>query len=107
MNSERVNRAAQFLPFDALKGLSEALQKKEEKLSRMQKVERSEEDAEIISETLNKIDYGSHINITYFDKGHYYEIDCEVEKKDIVYKYLQIGMQKIFFDDIYSIKLID
>ena len=35
----RVNIAAQFLPFDAMKGLSEELQMREEKLSRVAKKE--------------------------------------------------------------------
>ena len=38
-----VNRAAQFLPFDALKGLSEEIQSRIEKRSRIERKELSEE----------------------------------------------------------------
>lgn len=103
----RVNRAAQFLPFDAMKGLSEELQMREEKLSRVAKKELSEDDAEAINDVINKIDYGSQVEIVYYDQGHYYDIICVVEKKDIVYRYLSVAAQKIYFDDIYSIKIVE
>lgn len=77
----RVNRAAQFLPFDAMKGLSEELQMREEKLSRVAKKELSEDDAEAINDVMNKIDFGSQVAIVYYDQGHYYDIICVVEKK--------------------------
>ena len=44
----RQERAKQFMPFDALKGLKEALKAKEEKLTRVAKRELSEEQQEIL-----------------------------------------------------------
>ena len=49
-----VNRAAQFLPFDALKGLSEEIQSRIEKRSRVERKELSEERKEEISAVLCK-----------------------------------------------------
>ena len=42
----RVERAKQFLPFDALKGLKEELESREEKMSRVPRHELTEERAE-------------------------------------------------------------
>ena len=103
----QVNRAAQFLPFDAMKGLTEELKLREKKLSRVPKRELSEDDAAMINDVINKIDFGSQIEMVYYDNGHYYDIICIVEKKDIIYRYLLIATQKIYFDDIYSIKIIE
>ena len=61
----RENRAKQFIPFDAMKGLAEALKDREERHSRVQKHGVSEEDQAIISETLCKVEKGSKIFISY------------------------------------------
>ena len=61
----KANRAAQFAPFDALKGLNEALRKKEEKLSRVEKIELSEEMSEELSHKLIKLEKGQRIKITF------------------------------------------
>ena len=48
----REQRAKQFMPFDAMKGLAEALKDREERHSRVQKHGVSEEDQMRISEIL-------------------------------------------------------
>lgn len=48
----RANRAAQFQPFDALKGLQEELRMREERRNRVAKKEVSDEKAEEISKEL-------------------------------------------------------
>lgn len=55
-NNDGVNRAAQFLPFDALKGLSEELQSRIEKRTRVPKHEFSDEKKEELSKTLVRVD---------------------------------------------------
>ena len=54
----RQERAKQFMPFDALKGLKEALKAKEEKLTRVAKRELSEEQQEILSEVITQLEKG-------------------------------------------------
>lgn len=101
----KANRAAQFNPFDALKGLQEALKEKEEQLSRTEKRELSEEKQEEISCELNKLERGSLITVTYFDKGHYRVINAKVKEVSAVYRYIILeSMTKICFDNIYEIK---
>ena len=55
-NNDDVNRAAQFLPFDALKGLSEELQSRIEKRTRVPRHEFSDEKKEELSKTLVRVD---------------------------------------------------
>ena len=49
MRMPRINRAAQFAPFDALKGLQEALRVKEFEHDKIAKSELSEEQAKRLS----------------------------------------------------------
>ena len=93
-----VNRAAQFLPFDALKGLTEEIQSRIEKRTR---VERKE-----ISSVLCKLEKGMGIKLTFYSAGHYYEVEGVFEKINFPYHYLIVNQQKIFFDDIYEICIV-
>ena len=61
----REERAKQFMPFDALKGLQEELRIREERRTRVTKKTLSEEQIERISAVLAKIRQGSQIEITF------------------------------------------
>lgn len=101
----KANRAAQFQPFDALKGLKEELQRRDERRNRVAKKEVSEEMAEIISEELIKMRKGSKIDIVFYREGRYYALQGIVVAKNDVYRYLIIGEEKIAYNDIYEIKV--
>ncbi len=103
----RVDRAKQFLPFDALKGLQEELESREEKMSRVPRHDLSDELMEELSSVLSLIEKGSIVDMTFYRKGHYYNLRGEVESLNIIYKYLIIGEEKIHFDDIYTLSLVD
>ncbi len=62
----RANRAAQFNPFDALKGLQEALREREEKLTREEKRELSEEQQAELSAVLSQIKRNKTVEITFY-----------------------------------------
>ena len=49
-------RAKQFMPFDAMKGLNEALRAKEERRTRVERKQLSEDMAEELSRVLNRIE---------------------------------------------------
>ena len=99
----RANRAAQFQPFDALKGLQEELRMREERRTRVEKKEVSEEMAEIISYEILKMQKGSKIKLIFYKDGRYYELCGMVTAKNDLYRYLIIGEEKIFYNDIYEI----
>lgn len=104
MAMNRENRAKQFAPFDALKGLSEALRKKEYDHERQERTERSEEIEEEISKEISKIDKKDRVRIRCFENGYYVDIIGEVKEINFIKKYIAIEEGKIFFDDIYGIK---
>ena len=101
----KANRAAQFQPFDALKGLQEELRMREERRNRVAKKEVSEEKAEVISEELLKMRKGSKVRIVFYRDGRYYGLKGSVLAKNDVYRYLVIGDEKIAYNDIYDIKV--
>lgn len=102
----REERAKQFMPFDALKGLKEALEDRLERHTRVQKEEVLEDKAQEISETISKLERGMEISVTYYKAFHYRTIEGQAVKIDKVYKYLQIGEERVFFNDIYEINFI-
>lgn len=108
----RENRAKQFMPFDAMKGLAEALKDREERHSRVQKHGVSEEDQALISDTLCKVEKGSKVFISYFADFHDWEAEGIVTQINRDYRFLRmsrIGSQneeKICFDDLYVIQVI-
>lgn len=65
----REERARQFMPFDALKGFSEALREKEKEVE--DKRELSEDEIEKISQILSILEKGNSINITYYSNNRY------------------------------------
>ena len=101
----KANRAAQFQPFDALKGLQEELRMREERRNRVAKKEVSGERAEEISKELIKVQKGSNVKIVFYRSGRYFELTGCVFAKNDTYKYLMIGEEKIVYDDIYNIKV--
>ena len=80
-NNDDVNRAAQFLPFDALKGLSEELQSRIEKRMRVPKHEFSDEKKEELSKTLVRVDKGTVVRIKFYLNGHYIDIEGKLSRK--------------------------
>lgn len=59
-------RAKQFLPFEAVAGLREALKIKEHEMGLISREELSEEVGEYINETLQEMNTGDHVSIRYF-----------------------------------------
>lgn len=102
----RQERAKQFMPFDAMKGLKEALLKREEQHSRVEKRDLSDDEAEELSRTISKLVPRMIIEIECYKSCHDIIIRGAIEKIDIVYKYLIVNKEKIFFDDLYKIKIL-
>lgn len=101
----REDRAKQFLAFDALKGLSEELRKREEKFLLEEKKELSEEEKEDLTKMLMQVGKGERVEIVFFLKGRYFCVDGIITEFNRVYKYLRIGDMRIFFEDIKKMKV--
>ena len=98
----REDRAKQFAPFDALKGLSKALRLKEFQHERVLKGDLSEEQVSEISKTLLNIENSDLVEISYFLDGHDYKIIgyCKICFDDRI---IEVEDKKIKFENIRSI----
>lgn len=95
---DRENRAKQFMPFDALKGLRAALAEKERII--VEKRELSEEQKEELDRKLKRIEKQDIITVEYFDNGEYVQVTGMVSGLDLSGRVLKIVNQKIPFDVI-------
>ncbi len=103
----RAERAKQFSSFDAMKGLQEALRDREERHSRVDKREISEEMAEQNSKIFCKLERGMKVEIKCFFAFHDVTMYGPIVDVDLTFKYLKLGSERIWFDDIYSIRIKD
>ena len=100
-----VSRAKQFLPFDALKGLQEALREKE--VEHEEKIELSEETLSELNNSFNKNEKGSKVKIKFYKNGQYIEISGIVTNVDYIKKKIQIDKEEnIRVPDIISIFIV-
>ncbi len=102
---EKADRAKIFLPFDALKGFREALRKKEKVV--VSKKELTEEETDKISYTLLNIKKKMIVKVIYFNKDEYLELIGMVSSNDSIYKKIVVVEEKINYDDIYSIEIVE
>ena len=99
----RAQRAAQFAPFDALSGFSEAIGTEGFFHTRVERFLLSEEEAFMVNRKLCQLKKGKAVSLSYYDNGHYHVISGLIEKIDEIYRYLIIDKIRIAFDDIYDI----
>ncbi len=102
----REDRAKQFAPFEALTGLRKALREKEIEHERTERVEVSEDRAERVERALKKAERGVIARVTYYDSGYYVAVEGEITEHDRVFRYIKIGDGKMFYDDIYDVRII-
>ena len=96
-------RAKQFMMFDALKGLKEAIAEKEQQFS--PKRELTGERMEEINRTLIALQTGDIVTVTYYCQygRSYRQLSGVVGKIDLFWKEIQIGEVSIYFSEIYEI----
>lgn len=96
-------RAKQFMPFAALRGLPEALAAKEKVL--IPKIELSPEMAEELDRKMHLIAKGKMATVVYFCNGEYIKLTGLVARIDETSRLLQIVNTKIPFADILQVEL--
>ena len=89
----RVSRAKQFLPFDALKGLQEALRQKE--IEYEEKKDLSEETLAELDKCFQRIEKGDNVKIKYYKNRKYIDLQGIVTRIDYIRKKLQINNEEI------------
>ena len=103
----REERAKQFMAFDAMKGLQEALRDREERHSRVDRHDISDEQIERNNLTISRIRKGMRVSIDCYYAFHDEVKEGIVSDINIIYKYVRIGEERIPFEDIYSIEIIE
>ena len=96
------NRAKQFAPFSALRGLPEELTAMEKIV--VPKLELSEYMAEELNKMLSLLKPGDMATVVYFSNDEYIKVTGMIARIDVECRMLQIVEKRIDFDDIYSIK---
>lgn len=102
----RSERAKQFAPFDALKGLQKALRLKEYEHDRMVRGDIDDETIDKISRQLQKIKKNDSIYIKYFEDGYYKELKEKVKRIDVNKREVELENRIISFDDIFDLNII-
>lgn len=97
------DRAMQFAPFAALKGYYETV-RKQERITQPKK-ELGDEEAKIISDTLNTLRVGMTVKIRYYDIDSYITIEGTITEVNEPYHRLKVNKISIPFGDIYSISI--
>lgn len=102
----RKERAKQFMPFDALKGLQEELRKREERRLMVEKKELCDEEISLINDVLTRLKKGDELEIVFYRNGRYLRLSGRLKKINTTYKYIQTESDTIYFDDVLEIKAL-
>lgn len=102
----RKERAKQFMPFDALKGLQEELRKREERRLMVEKKELCDEEISLINDVLTRLKKGDELEIVFYRNGRYLRLSDRLKKINTTYKYIQTESDTIYFDDVLEIKAL-
>lgn len=100
----RADRAKQFAPFDALKGLQETIKIKEYEHERIVCGEMGEDEIKEISDALLKIEKGVIVNIDFFRDGHILNLTGSA-KLDVYNQKIFVGAFEINFDEIRKLSI--
>jgi len=101
MQSKKLDRAKQFMPFAALRGYYDLI-KQCERIKEPRK-ELSHSEADILSDKLNKIKKGMVVNLKYYNADFYDTISGYVSEIDKDFRTITIIKTKIKFDDIVDV----
>lgn len=103
---KREDRAKQFAPFESLSGLRAALRQKELEHERVEKIELSEAREQKLETAIKKLARGDDVKVTYYSGGFYADVVGKITALSMVEKFIKVGDGKIFFDDLYDIKIL-
>jgi len=97
-----IDRARQFMPFDALKGLQEALREKEKEVETRRYL--SEESLLLLDEQLQRVKIGDTVDIEFYKNQKYVVKEGKITTIDIIKrKVILDGIEIISFFDILKI----
>lgn len=98
---DRSDRAKQFMPFDAVKGLQEALREKERII--VPKVELAEDYQDELDRIIRMLKVTDMVTVVYFREGEYIKITGLISKIDKESGYMNVVNTRINFEDIFKL----
>lgn len=101
MAIKRADRARQFMPFAALTGYYEIIKERERVAESRRDL--SEEELQILSDKMGKVNKGDMVTVTHYVEYKYVETTGLVSNIDLIYRTITIVKNKIPFDDIIDI----
>ena len=101
----RQERAKQFMAFDAMKGLSEALRDREERHSREPRRVFCEEEAQTLDQKLRRLRAGMTVRLTYYCRFHERVVTDVV--REVGESSLLIGHEWVDFPDVYRVAVLE
>ncbi|MDD3422229.1 MAG: YolD-like family protein [Bacilli bacterium] len=102
-NRMKADRAVQFLPFDGVKGLREALKEAERVV--VPKKELGEDEKEALSLVLSELRKGMMVKVVYYENNDYVSYEGIVTRIDDTLKDLTVVKTKIAFPDIIKLEI--
>ena len=100
-----VERARQFMPFAALRGFEEMIQRQTREVTPRRVL--SEEEAMRLSKTLSRLEKGSVVRVTYYEEDSYLTLDGMISELDLTLRFLRIVKKRIELDDIFDISIVE
>lgn len=97
-----VDRAKQFLPFDALKGFSAALREKERNV--VERKDILDDEINLLNQKILLLHCGMIVEAIYYCKDEYLKVCGLISKVNFLEKYFVIVKTKIYFKDLYSLQ---
>lgn len=96
-------RAKQFMPFAAVKGLEEAIAREEQDKKRRERPEFGEEKVDAVNAILCRLRKGTNILIRFYSCGRCMEVNGQVDRIDKAVRELAVDGIHISFDDILAV----
>lgn len=93
-------RAKQFMPFAAVKGLEEAIAREEQDLKRGARPEFGEEKVNAVNAILCRLRKGMNVSVQVYSCGQCQQVKGQVERIDLALRELAVNGTWIGFGDI-------
>lgn len=97
------DRAKQFSPFAALRGLDAAMERKRRELGLEEPRELSEYEEDALNHAFSKLSYGTKVAVIHYENGTYVTSSGILSRSDPATRLLHVGEKKIPFTDIREI----
>ncbi len=103
----QADRAKQFMPFDGVKGLQEALREKERIVVNVDKRELSPDYEAELDLKMQQVRPGYMVKVVYFHENAYLEKVGMVSRLDGDGRMIQIVGEAISFDDVFDVEVLE